>query len=211
MLTEFNVIIKDICDYYCKPSGIYTRETLAEEIGISKRALQKWESSPSTPQVATINELYRFLREHGGNNYIIRLKQALGAKYVEPSKVERGQFPKELPQEDIDAIRLHFPRCDELNFICAMITYENQVRAANEVLPNANLPQIASLISRWNVRMDTCKRIFGFANAWDWQYNIIMYIDDVPKIDGDVEALGQIALDNIIAGYLERKCKVHDN
>ena len=204
MKNAFNEIITEICRYYGDRG--FSREVLAEAIGISKRALQKWESQTTRPKDGCIKELYKFLEENNGSHYLPILKQILGGDSIEQKTIKRGTFPDTLDQKDIDIIRDNFPGYNELKFLCAMIVHNDQFTAATTILPEGNITQKASLISSYNVSMNIAKKIFGFEDIYEWQEKIIRYMgNDAPKTKYDIEDLGQEALNNITEGYLNRR------
>ncbi len=205
MKNAFNEIVTEICRYYGDRG--FSREMLAEKIGISKRTLQKWEVQTPRPKECCIKILYEFLEEHNGGHYLQMLKQILGGGSIEQKTTSRGIFPDTLDQKDIDIIRDNFPGCNELKFLCAMIVFNDQFTAATTILPEGTIAQKASLIASYNVSMNTARDVFGFNDVYEWQEKIIRYMgeNNVPKTKYDIEVLGQKALDNIIEGYTNRR------
>ena len=86
-----------------------------------------------------------------------------------------------------------------------MIISGNRTEALSEVLPDGSLAQKAALISRYEMSMEKCKNIFGLDGIYDWKDKVMQHIGQIPEQSGDVEALGQTALDNIISGYFENR------
>lgn len=207
MKNEFAKLMKEICAYY-KSRGFSSMERLAEGIGVSdRRTVQYWVSGERTPYQDSLRRLSAFLESHNGGQFIVGLRNIFGTYYFEESELKRGEFPKELDEKDVDAIRDGFPGPDEFSFLCSMIINENKSVAAADTLPNGTIVQKAALISSYEVHMERAKEVFGIDGVYDWQNKVIRYIGtgQIPQKPGDVEALGQMALDNIIYCYLSRK------
>ncbi len=177
---------------------------LAEKIGISKRALQTWKNKGIRPRDDSIQLLVKFLESHNGEHYVVRLKQIFNKMGVEGSEPRRGEFPPELDKKDIEEIRNAFPGYNEMYFLCAMTVYNDKVMAAKQILPEGNIIQKASLISSYETAMETAEEVFGLRDVYEWKNKVIRFIGingQIPEEKGDVEALGQQALDSIISCY----------
>lgn len=205
MESGFKKLIEDICRYY-RDRGL-PMEALAEGIGISKRMLQKWKAEGHRPHEENIRLLTKFLKENNGGHFITRLQQILGGQTVDIPCMDRGEFPKEMDDKDVRAIRDLFPRYDEMVFLCAMVINGDISRAVAEVLPDSDLVQRAALVSRYEASMRRCKESFGLDGIYDWKDRVVQYIARIPEGPDDVEALGQKALDSIIGCYLDNKNK----
>ncbi len=203
---EFTKLIKEICSYYGDHG--WKMGPLAKEIGLNdRRSLQYWKSGDRFPSRYTFAKLVEFLENNNGGQFNVRMKSILGSYYFENIETQRGKFPKGISDDDIKIIRLCFPGPDELTFLCAMIVHGNKSIAAAETLPNGTLVQKAALISSYETYMDKAKKVFGIDGIYDWQNKIIQYmgIGQIPEEVGDLEALGQPALDSIIYCYLSTK------
>ncbi len=200
---EFKNLISEICRYY-NIRGL-TMEPLAEKIGITKRMLQLWKSEGKRPHDSSLQLLYQFLKENNGGQFIIELKRALEGSIIKEAVIERGQFPDNLAEEDKETIRKNFPGNQSLKFLCAMIVYDNKSLAAEETLPGGSLAQKAALISGYEASMKKAKKVFGIDGTYDWKDKVIQYIGQLPEEDGDIESLGQEAVNNIIEGYFSQK------
>ncbi len=200
---EFNCIVSEICDYYSIRGKSIPK--LAEEIMISERTLQKWKSGGTKyPQLNMVSCLKDFLLKNDGGHFLVRLDRLFGKEIIEKQNEEKGSI-KEMDEKDIEIIRENFPGPMELSLLCAVIVYENKAQAISFVLPDGDIASRAALISSYETDMEKAKRIFGFDGIYDWKDKVIKYITCIPDKKGDIESLGQKAVDNILEAYFKKK------
>ena len=199
---EFNKTIIEMCAYYSQRGK--TMEILAMDIGISKRTLQKWKTATRVPKDGTLELLCDFLKENNGGQFLRRIM----AMPATDEETKRGVFPKDLNQEDVERIRDAFPGPEEFSLLCEMIIHENIPSALAQILPDADLARRASLVARYESDMKTAGEVFGLNNIYEWRDRIVKHIRGrIPDRKGDVEALGQEALDAIVSEYRRVRCK----
>ena len=205
MKNRFNETVSRICDYYSDRGK--SMELLSQEIGISKRTLQHWKNNYS-PQKETMKLLCKFLKNNDGEQFLSQLE--CGRLIPADDGGQRTAFPDWLKDEDRDIIRENFPKVRELSLLCAIIVCQNIPEALKAVLPNGTIPEQAILLSGYDDAMKRGKTIFGIENIYDWKDKVIKFIPMgmFPEKDGDIESIGQTALDNIIAGYLCKNGKL---
>lgn len=199
LVHEFNKTIEEMCAYY-RDRG-KPMEILSDEIGISKRTLQKWKKATRVPKDGSLDLLCEFLRNNNGGHFLNRIL----AVPVNEEESAYGVFPKDLSEEDIKTIRDSFPGPEEFALLCEMIIYKNLPDAVSHVCGEDSLIKRAALIARYESDMETAKKVFGLNNLYEWRDRVIKYIKgNIFSVKGEIEVLGQEALDAIVKEYRRR-------
>ncbi len=202
-MTRFNRIITEMCKYYSMQG--MTIEKQASLIGVSLRTLQNWKSRDVRPYKDSMEKLFKFLEENNGKQFIVSLRDnPIAVDYIESS--ERGIFPDWIDAESIKEIRDNFPKASSFKYLC-LLTYCERMEAIKKMIPGdpPEYFKVAALQARYDSDMNRSRDMFGIDGIYEWKDRIIQYITGDFRTDGDIEALGQEALDKLIEAYIKKK------
>ena len=221
-METFREVFNNICKEYKDNYG-YSQKVLAEKLDTNLRTLQYWKNGQIVPHDASIDRIIDFLKQDENNInkvFIQKLRHYKRIRDTEEVKEEIIITPISNEEtedlwmpgfDEIDKARLrdHFLTKDELVFMFKMIeTGGDREKSLNFLYPGDDeqaLFKRAKFLTQWNVRMSNLKTLLGLGTPFEWERNLIPYIENPMRFDGDLEALGKKALWIICNRYIENQ------